>query len=247
MSDQGRDNWQAQLLRLTLFTPRQLPELETIWRDIIGRDPDIDENRVRESTRRQSGPLGDRQLETVVTPARADVVMTVAVQEGFPVPYFGPAEAEIRGFATLVSPWLDRIAHVGNIIREAFGAVLVLPAADRVASYRELDHLLKSVNVDPINTKDLVYRVNRPKIYGNDIELNRLTTWASFVQRKLFGLGAALGDPSTPVSEEFFVRLEIDNNTPGERTEPLEPREVVPIFEALVEMALENAARGELP
>jgi len=73
-----------------------------------------------------------------------------------------------------------------------------------------------------------------------------MTTWSCVVFRGVIGLGAALGQPSTSISEEFFVRLEIDNNTPAERTEPIEPGEIVPIFEALVEMALENAARGEL-
>jgi hypothetical protein len=247
MSDQRQDNWQAQLLRFTLFTSRLWPEHETIWRDIIGRDPDIDENRVRESSRRQNGSVGDRQIETVVTPARTDVFMAPAVQDGLQAASFGPAETEIRAFVSLVSPWLDRIGRTGNVIRVAFGAVLLLPADDREASYRQLDRLLTSVNVDPIKARDLLYRINRPKTYKSVLELNRMTTWSGLMVRQVAGLGASLGQPSTLISEEFFARLEIDNSTPAERTEPLEPGEIVPIFGALVEMSLENAARGELP
>src|SRR5215467_10496662 len=99
MSDERRTDWQVQLLRLTLFTPRSLPGFETIWRDINGRDPDIDENRRRENVRRQSGPVGDRRLETVVTPGRTDVAMAAALQEAPPPTFFfGPAEAEFREF-----------------------------------------------------------------------------------------------------------------------------------------------------
>jgi hypothetical protein len=246
MSDQGRVDWQAQLLRFTLFTPGVSPEFQTIWRNITGRDPDVDENRARESIRRQSGPVGNRQLETVVTLGRVDVVMVPALEDGLPAMYFGQAEAEIPGFVSLIGPWLDQIAQVVNIVRLAFGAVLLLTVEDRNAGYRELDRLLTSVKVDPVSTREMLYRVNRPKPYADGLELNRVTTWNSGT-RQTFGLSASAGQPSMPISEEFYVRLEVDNNTPAQRTEPLEPSKIVPIFQTLVKMALENALRGEIP
>jgi hypothetical protein len=94
MSDQGRIDWQAQLLRLTLFAPKALPGAEAIWRNITGRDPDVDENRVREAIRRQSGPIDDRQLEIAITPGRVDVVMVPALQDGLPAMHFGPIEVD---------------------------------------------------------------------------------------------------------------------------------------------------------
>jgi hypothetical protein len=248
MSDGGtQDKWQVQILRLTLFTSGLWSGNETIWHDLTGREPDIDENRARESIRRQIGREGDGQLETVVTPVRTDVVMSPPLQDAFQTTYFGPAEERIPGFVSLVSSWLSRTAQTGKIIRLAFGAVLLLPVENREAGYRELDRLLSSVTVDPISTKELLYRKNRPKIYKGNIELNRMTTWASLDLRKFMGVGTSLVQPSTPISEETFVRLEVDHNTPAERTEPLALDEIVPIFEALVEMAVENAARGERP
>jgi hypothetical protein len=83
-------------------------------------------------------------------------------------------------------------------------------------------------------------------MYSSDLELNRVTTWNAGV-RKTFGLNASAGPSTTAISDEFFVRLEVDNNTSAERTEPLQPSDIVPIFQTLVEMALENSARGELP
>src|SRR4051794_34676331 len=104
------------------------------------------------------------------------------------------------------------MAQTGKITRVAFGAVLLLPVDNREIGYRELDRLLASVTVDPISTKELLYRINRPKIYKGNIVLNRLTTWASLDVRKFISLGAPLGQPSTPISEEAFVRLEVDHS-----------------------------------
>jgi hypothetical protein len=246
MSDNTKENWQAQILRLTLFTSGLWPNYETLWHDLTGQEPDSDENRARESTRRQTGRVGDRQLETVVTPIRTDVFFAPVFEAGLPATSFGPAEAEIPAFVSLVTPWLDRIARIGQITRVAFGAVLLLPVPDRDTSYKELGRFLQSVNVDPASTKEILYRINRPVSRGV-LELNRLTTWTSVIMRKMIGIDFSLGQPLTSVADEVFVRLETDNSTPAERTEPLAADEIVPIFEALVKMALENAARGELP
>ena len=243
--DRTQDKWQVQWL--TLFTSGLWPGSETIWHDLTGREPDIDENRARDGIRRQSGRESDGQLETVVTPARTDVVISTAVQDALQAAYFGSAKDKIPGFVSLVSSWLSRMVQTGKITRVAFGAVLLLPVDNREVGYRELDRLLPSVTVDPINTKELFYRINRPKIYKGNIEFNRITTWASLEVRKFISSGALLGQPSTPISEEAFVRLEVDHSTPAERTELLALGEIVPMFEALVEMAVENAARGERP
>jgi hypothetical protein len=136
MSDGGtQDKWQVQILRLTLFTSGLWSGNETIWHDLTGREPDIDENRARESIRRQIGREGDGQLETVVTPVRTDVVMSPPLQDAFQTTYFGPAEERIPGFVSLVSSWLSRTAQTGKIIRLAFGAVLLLPVENREAGY----------------------------------------------------------------------------------------------------------------
>jgi hypothetical protein len=246
MGDNGmQDEWLVQSLRLTLFTSGLWSGNETIWHDLTAREPEIDENRVRESVRRQIGREGDGQLETLVTPVRTDIVMSPPVQDALQS-NFGQAEEKLPDFVSLVSSWLSRTAETGKVNRVAFGAVLLLPVDNREAGYRELDRLLTSVTVDPINTKELLYRINRPKIYQGKIELNRLTTWTSVDLRKFY-LATSLERPSTPISGEAFVRLEVDHSTPVERIEPLPSGEIVPMFNALVEMAVENAARGEQP
>jgi hypothetical protein len=246
MSDDGMlDKWLVQILRLTLFTSGLWSGHETIWQDLTGREPEIDENRSRESIRRQVGREGDGQLETLVTPVRVDVVMSPPVQDILQAD-FGRSEEKLPGFVSLVRSWLDRTAKTGNIIRVAFGAVLLLPVENRDAGYRELDRLLPPITVDPNNTRELLYRINRPKIYEEEIELNRLTTWTSLDLRRFY-LPTSLEQPSTPISAAAFVRLEVDHSTPVERTLALPSGKIVPIFEVLVEMAMENAGRGEQP
>ncbi len=244
-----RDNWQVQTLRLTLFTSGLWSGNATIWHDLTGKEPDVDENRSREGIRHQIGSESEGQLETVVTAARTDVVIfpSPPVQGVLPVTYFGPAREKIRNFVSLVMPWLRGVAETGTIIRLAFGAVLLLPVENREAGYRELDRLLRSVKVDPANSREIFYRINRPKIYGENIELNRITTWSTLDVRKFINLSPSAVQPSPPVTEEKFVRLEVDHSTPADRAEPLPSDEIVPILKMLKKMAVENATSGEQP
>lgn len=245
MSSDESIGWQAQTLRLTLFTRGLVSEWGTIWHDLTERDPDVDENRVRESTRRQVGSFGNGELATVVNPVRTDVLITPVTQNvALPNSYIGPAESEIDVFASLTRPWLERQSQNAAIIRIAFGGVLLLPVKDREAAYANLSRLLPNVNVDGKHTRELFYRVNRPKIGPNGLELNRITAWNSLVIRKM----AVTGTLTMPVLlEEHFVCLDLDNSSPVDQAEPLAREVVVPIYDFLVEMALENAERGENP
>src|SRR5262249_23477382 len=150
---------------------------DTIWHTITQQEPEIDENRARESIRRQSGAIDNRHLEVVATPGRVDVVMTPTLQDGLPQSYFGPAEEEAAKFAGLIPPWLAETARSEDVIRLAFGAIFILVVHDRDESYHHLSRFLHSVKVDPVNSREIMYRINRPKDYLDGLSLNRITTW----------------------------------------------------------------------
>jgi hypothetical protein len=163
------------------------------------------------------------------------------VVDGVPTFEFAPFAARVAVFDNLVCAYLDRLEAA--VVRIAFGAILQRPAENRDEAYEWIGRLAPSVKVDPANTRELIYRVNRPKMGAHGIELNRIMTWSAAVIRK-----AVIANQTTAGwTEENFTRLEIDNSTPAERTEPLDRRQLVAIFKELEEMAAENAARGELP
>jgi hypothetical protein len=245
MGDSNDQNeWQAQVLRLTLFTLSKLPGSDTIWHDLTGRDPDIQENRVRENIQRQVGPHGTRELNVVVNPTRIDMSATPIVQSFPPPTHFGPATTEAAEFLALIKPWLAGVAQQKLINRIAFGAIFVLPASDRIQAYQELGKLLHAVQVDGEHSKELLYRINRPFVGQHRIEYNRITGWSSAVIRAGIVAGPGVG---SAIEDQHFVRLEIDNNTPADRSEPLDRDAVVPIFEELVSLGSESALRGDPP
>lgn len=248
MSDSDRtEGWQAQLLRVTLFTLQPLSASGGIWREITGRDPDIDENRVRESLRRQAGAYENGELEVQVSPIRIDVMQGPNPEKVAETPWFGPAQTEIGTFINLVKQWVERIRVQVPVSRIAFGGVVLLSAKDRSESYRELSRLLSDVRIDAINTKELIYRINRPKVGPNGLEMNRITTWHPLAMRHVLIPLPGGGQVVTALAEHHFVRLEFDNSTPAERADALESDMVVSILDALAAMALENMQNGERP
>jgi hypothetical protein len=233
----------AQLLRITLFPSSTLPGTDDLWHRLTGRDPEIDESRRTEALHRQAGPHGEGELEVRVQPIRIDLLMKALTSDvASPKLHLGSFDAEAEAFLRLARPWLGDIR--GDIVRAAFGGMVLYRATDRAEAYGLLDRYVPSVKVDAEHTKEVQYRVNRPRESKQGITLNRITTWTPMAVKVDL---STLGSKAVRISEEHFLRLEFDHNTPAERTEPLEQEAIVPIFDELLEMATENALQGECP
>jgi hypothetical protein len=157
-----------------------------------------------------------------------------------PKAHLGPFETEAREFLALARHWLSDPGS--DIVRVAFGGFVVYPAGGRAEAYRLLARYAPSLKVDPERSKDVLYRVNWPKESRHGIALNRMTTWSVITRTTDV---SSTGSNLLRVSEEYYLLMEFDHNTPAERTEPLEPGTIVPIFEELLEWAIENAFQGE--
>ena len=233
----------AQLLRITVFLSGKVPDTSGLWHRLTGRDPEIDEHRRREGLHRQAGPHGEGELEVRVLPGRVDLLMTpLTTDVAVPNPHIGPFQTEAEAFLALARPWLSDIG--GAIVRVAFGGLSLHPARDRAEAYGLLARYVPSLRVDAEHSKEVLYRVNRPKESSYGITLNRITTWTP-ISLKIDV--SSTGSKPLRISEQHFLRLEFDHNTPAERTDPLEDAVIVPIFEELLELAIENAFQGECP
>lgn len=231
----------AQLLRLTIFPAGSLPGTQDLWHRLTGREPEIDEHRRTEGLHRQVGPHGQGELEVRVQPTRVDLLMKPLTTIASPHLRLGPFETESAAFLALARPWLSDTG--GGIARVAFGGISLYPAADRVEAYGLLARYVPSLKVDAENSREVQYRVNRP-MESRGITLNRITTWAPISLKMEI---STTGSKILSISEEHFLRLEFDHSTPAERTEPLEQAVIVPIFEKLLELAIENVLQGECP
>jgi hypothetical protein len=242
--------WSARTLRLTAFLRSDNP-IEAIspdaWGRATGQTPAIDQSQPRQLSRVHGGPIGPGflMLQIQGLARRVDWIMEPAPDDpsgGVPPLELGPVETALAAFNEVVRGWLATTDIVAN--RLAVGTIAVMPEPDRITAYKALQDFLPSVKIDPERSRDFQYRINRPKlsrVLGPDVELNRITTWNALRLRLL--------SPSGPVSAfgGEFAAVECDHSTPAEREEPLENARFVDIYDELVEMALQNLERGELP
>jgi hypothetical protein len=94
---------------------------------------------------------------------------------------------------------------------------------------------------------DLIFRVNWKAKTSTIPEgyYNRLTTWSA-VSIRMTGTAGAAG-PEVSLSSNEFASVEMDLNTPAERTTQLPAEKLATIYKDLHQLAVEIADAGERP
>ena len=149
-------------------------------------------------------------------------------------------------FQEAVIKWLGQTTT--SVVRLAVGAILLHEVDSREIAYKTLDELLASVAIDP-EMKELVFRCNWPvesKVVAG-LMVNRITSWSAL--RATRNLLQVTGESFNVVSgpELHAVRLEIDHSTDQAHSTPFESGQLIPIFKELIELAQQNAEKGERP
>ena len=109
---------------------------------MVGAEPDEVVSRPKEGVFIAKGEYLGGQLQLEVKQLRIDwhlraIPIKEEPQKGY-LPIVGDLEV-LKGFAELMRQWL---VDAPRLIRMAFGAIFLEPAADRVFGYRRLDGLL---------------------------------------------------------------------------------------------------------
>jgi hypothetical protein len=243
--------WSARTLRLTVFLQSPVDAIAPdTWKCATGAsEPAFDQAQPPLLSRIQGGPVGPGFLTLHVQglAQRLDWIM------GPPPPSdtsqnplsleFGPIEPALEAFTNVVRPWLASTDIISN--RLAVGVVAAIPMPDRLAAYKTLQDFVPSVKIDAEHTRELLYRINRPKLsrsLGAEVELNRVTSWGATRLQIAGPTGVLL----TGVGGSY-LSVECDNSTPVEQEGPLDKSKFVDIYDELIEMALQNLELGELP
>ena len=230
-----------------------MPELPRWWEKVTGSNPEQIVTRPVEHFTQQSGALEGAQLTLTARPSRIDwTLQAMPAIQGQPIQGF-PA---LGAFPDTAEPFLEIVRKCFEIIRRpfatrlAFGAVLVRQAADLSSAYNELSQFLPGVQLDQANSSDFLYQINRPRKSrsGTGHRINRLTKW-SVVQGMYIAIGAMIvGEPTpTRVPPQSASRLELDINTPAETLTPISQEQAWALFEELVSLGTEIAAKGDIP
>ena len=245
--------WEAQTLRVTAFlVDREVPPSTPWWDDFIGEPPESEKSRPREGIYRQTGTFENGILNLNRAPGRIDWFYSnkPSEDEG-DIATLGSLTSAQSEFCTLINQWIPVCPPISRL---AFGAVLILPVANRKEGYQTLQELLPAVKLDIENSADFFYQINRPRkstTSSSDLEINRLSKW--FVQQHMI-IGIEIGSRSAsvtqhkiPENQTTVCKLELDVNTSPEFARDLDPKERPALFQELVDLSSEIAREGDNP
>jgi hypothetical protein len=180
---------------------------------------------------------------------RCDIILSPLSQSEVPddyIPSVGQWPSALEGFQKPTEPFLGQLPF--PVVRMAFAPVLVLPCKERIEAYKALISLVKSIQQAPDNMRDLLFRINWPKnsTAVNGLSLNRITTWS--VQQYQIQTFVSDGNSPTAFANELThgLRLDLDHNTDQKHAAPFDPDQLIPIYKELTNLALQNAAEGEV-
>ncbi len=253
MAESSRDEWQVESLRLSVFLVDAINLIETrSWESLVGKVPDELRIQQQQQLVMEEGSFLNGRLRVEARSNRFD-------WRFFPDPKNLPHELPVLGpyadlesrFRGLMLRWLPNCPPIHRV---AYGGVLLLPAEGLPDAYRKLKGLLPAVEMDPENTQDLTYRINRRRDSRCSIEglrINRLSTWSA-VQLLDAVIDIPVSGHRPPKVTQLpnsrsLCRLELDINTIPEFVGEFDKDLVLEIFNELVETGNEIATRGDVP
>ncbi|HLF84261.1 MAG TPA: hypothetical protein VI837_08815 [Blastocatellia bacterium] len=178
-------------------------------------------------------------------PQRIDCVLSARENEALAFNLIARFSEALESFKTIA---IRLLASSPNLIRLAFGAALLQPSDTRAIGYQQLAAFLPYVRLDPENSSDFLYRINRRRASKvvEGAEINRLSTWsvAALVNAQIPLLPAGKAVFTT---ECFASRVELDINTAQEWKADLPNDLLESLFQELTELAIEIAEQGDRP
>jgi hypothetical protein len=237
-------DWLVSAARFTLFVTPDAEIPPTLWRDVVGVDPEHSSIQRLISTSVDMGPFGEGVLRLQVQPMRVDWSYDAveAGARGASPPNFGRFPNAIDVFLQLITRWAEAPSFP-SVTRIALGVTLIWPTPNRETGYAELAAFIDGVPTFPDAT-EFVYQINRPR--GSpvitDLVINRLSRW-SVGGYVAFTVNLGLPQQLTPVPQTH-VRLELDINTGAEHVGAIPREQVQSVIGDLLNGAIEISERG---
>lgn len=247
-------DWQVEQLRLTVFPLRDFRESDPgWWGKIVGTAPEI-KTMQKGIGVREAGPIRDGYCNLVlqVQGPRIDWLAAAVSKDGEPLKgflTFDTVKGGLNTFRELLEPWVQSVAPIKRI---GLGAVLVMPVENREVGYKTISRFLPAVKLDPTTSSDFSYSINRPRLSKSgieDLKINRLSRWGVAQLQEIQIQAGIPGAVAIMEGAADFqaVRVELDINTAGERTEPLPQDRQASVFQELTGLAEEIAVKGDIP
>ena len=195
-TDLSQVQWDAVTLRMTAFpAPGSTITVSGWWETILGEAPEEQTTKPRAGEFSERGNLENGVFELKINPSsvtwvhRFDEIQQESERESL-----GEFIGTCEKFCKRMNRWFE-LEEVPNLIRLAFGAVLVQPIENQQMGLERLAKYIPAVHLDSMNSIDFLYQINRRRaseIDFVDFEINRFTKW-SVIQKQLFHINPALG------------------------------------------------------
>jgi hypothetical protein len=219
------------------------------WFDIVGEPSDEKTSKPKSGEYIEIGRYDPGKLILHIQHGKIDWVFTVDEQdiELNRIPSIGPFPDILEIFLRPLRNWFNHqscpVMH-----RIAFGAIVFLPVSNHQEGYETLSLYLPAVKLDPSNSSDFLYQINRPRELNIDIpelRINRLSKWSVFkFEAGVVSLRADFID-HTPKTTLFACRLELDINTRQDFDGEINPNQIYIVFDELVSSAKEIISEGD--
>jgi len=247
------DAWLVESLRLTCFpAPDSVIEPSGWWAGVTGGEPESTTLKVKGAVQVHEGHLEQGRMRLTVQPPRIDwelIFPAPEEPETFTLPTIGPYPDVAGVLSKLAAKWFA-LASCPRPARLAFAGTLLQPVEDREHGYElAAKYLRDRVYIDAKGSRDLIYRINRPRLSTSGItglEINRLNTWAVMVVSKIATVSGDKARRTFPMGQAFALRLELDVNTSAEFDGQFTQEQTPQVFQELLALGQEIAAAGDI-
>jgi hypothetical protein len=242
--------WQVQVLRLTAFPhPAVRFDRGMWWEEVCRGLPDSEVTERAKDMYTATGPFEGGRLRLRVQPGRIDWLLEATEQDFLGVPTIGDLPGSLDAFCELAARWFA-VEGLPQLMRIAFGTVLLHPVADRETGYKQMQSYLNYVQLDPAGSSDFMYQINRPRDSQSGIPqlcVNRLSKWSVLTyQPAILHLGPQGIEPVSQPTAQYACRLELDVNTVADFHGRFEREQLQSVFNELVELGKEIVREGDI-
>jgi hypothetical protein len=234
--------WQVGDIRLTAFLTSEATEARAEgkrWEALVGRKPEtVSSSNLDE----ESGPFTPGGTLIYHRSAVAiEWMLARARNSDKPKPFQLLNPEVLFSFKELMCSWL---VDCPPLRRFGVGAALFLPVEDRRKAYERLEKYLHLGLKYSDHEGDFLYQYNRRRqsLSFPEVWINRLSKWSWVPLGEVRAKDGKLVFP-----HESACLLELDINTAPEFPKTLPHDRYVPLFEEMVSLGVEIAARGDVP
>lgn len=249
-SDLSQLQWDVVSLRMTAFpAPGSEVTKTDWWKSGVDEPPElIEQPRTGEIV--EMAKRGNGELELQIDPLSLSWFQRVPEvhQENEPE-VLGKFRSSCEEFCVLMMSKWFKLNAVPNLVRLAFGAILIQPVQSQEEGLKRLGRYIPAVNLDPPPSSSFLYQINRRRASELEIEelkINRVMKW-SLTKYQLLRTHPDGRVKFTQAPQRSYIRLELDINTIQEFEGEFQREHASQVFSELVELGTEIAEKGDIP